>query len=129
MSTATSGETAVAAEGADSVSEVLEKNVEFHKSPRFALLIFRQIDAAKTNERLAAGFKGSEAALQVFFYRHLEVGGNLGFEIRIEWRLSEESTYAAQGSPHRSRDAGRHRAPSSGDMARTRTMTSETRCQ
>ena len=93
------GEAAVAAEGAEGVTEILEKNVEFHKSSRFALLVFCQFDAAEANQRLAAGFKGSEAALDVFFDRHLDVRGDLGFEVGVERGLAEERAHAGQRPP------------------------------
>ena len=59
------GESAVAAQGAEGVAEILEKNVEFHESSGFALLEFCGVDGAETDERLAACFIGSEAALKV----------------------------------------------------------------
>ena len=100
------GESAVAA-------EVLEKNVEFHKSSGFALLEFCGVDGAETNERLAACFKGSEAALDVFFNRKVDVGGDLRFEVGVERRLAEKRKDAPESLPQRARRTCGHQAPSS----------------
>src|ERR1700677_943458 len=95
------GEPPVAAKSADGVAEILEENVESHNSSRFALLVFRQVNAAKANQRLAAGFKRGKAALDVLRSRHLDVRGDLGFELCVEWGLAKEGSYASQRSPRR----------------------------
>ena len=90
------GEAAVAAEGAEGVLQILQKNVEFHKSSRFAVLVFRLFHAAEADERLAAGFVGSQAALDVLFDGELDVRGDLGFEVGVERRLAEEGKHAGE---------------------------------
>jgi hypothetical protein len=95
------GETAVAAQGADGVTQILEKNVEFHKSSRFALFVFCQVDTAETNECLAAAFERSEAAPDVLLDGHFEMRGDFGFEVGVERGLLVKRTHAGQRSPQR----------------------------
>ena len=52
------GEAGVAAQGAESVFEVLEQNIECHQSPRLALLFSCLFHAADADECLAASFFG-----------------------------------------------------------------------
>ena len=54
------------------------------------MLVFHQIHATKADERLAAGFDGSEAALDVLLRGQLDVRGDLGFEVGVERGLAEK---------------------------------------
>jgi hypothetical protein len=101
------GEGAIAAKGAEGVFQILdkvqilEKDVEFHKSSRFTVLVFRLIETAKADKRLAAGFQGGEAQLDVFFDGHVEMGGDFGFQIGFELGLTKEGKYAGQAAAWR----------------------------
>jgi hypothetical protein len=115
---------AIAAEGAKSVAEILEKNIEIHESSRFAVFVFRHVKAAKADKRLPAGFLGGKSALQILFNGHFQMRGNLCFEISIERRLLQEGTHAGQRPAQRA-----HPRPPSAGMASTRPITSDNLCQ
>ena len=117
-------EAAIAAEGTEGIAQIQKKNVQCHDSSRFAMFVFGRFDAAESHNCLAAGFQRSEAAPNVFLGRHLDVCGDLGLEFGIERRLAEEREEAAQGTPQ-----GAHQMPPSSDMASTRPITPDKRCQ
>jgi hypothetical protein len=63
------------------------------------LLEFCGVDGAEADKRLPAGFKGSEAAIEVFFNGKVNVCGDLGFEVGVERRLAEERKGTQESLP------------------------------
>lgn len=77
-------EGAVAAEGAEGVAQVLGEFVEEWESARVAMLLLGLLGSAEADERVAAGFFGRHAALDIFFDCELKVSGYFGVEVGVE---------------------------------------------
>jgi hypothetical protein len=75
---------AIAPQRAKGVLQILQKNVEFHKSSRLALLVFRRVHPAKPHQRLAPRFRRAHAPPPILFRGQRNVLGYLCFEIRVK---------------------------------------------